>query len=94
MAHEHQHMIWDTRYNHTYAQLLLSCGSDGRVFLYNINEAEARIESDLIVDNDDSIYSVAWTGNDPFTFASIAYDGRMTASKVRKTLKYKLLSGS
>uniref|UniRef100_A0A914PXA5 EIPR1-like beta-propeller domain-containing protein n=1 Tax=Panagrolaimus davidi TaxID=227884 RepID=A0A914PXA5_9BILA len=94
IAHEHQHMIWDIKYNHTYPQLLLSCGSDGRVFLYNSNEKENRIESDLIVDNDDSIYSCCWTGNDPFTFASIAYDGKMTASKVRKTLKYKLLSGS
>uniref|UniRef100_A0A914YYP6 EIPR1-like beta-propeller domain-containing protein n=1 Tax=Panagrolaimus superbus TaxID=310955 RepID=A0A914YYP6_9BILA len=94
ITHEHQHMIWDIKYNHTYPQLLLSCGSDGRVFLYNCNEKENRIESDLIVDNDDSIYSCCWTGNDAFTFASIAYDGKMTASKVRKTLKYKLLSGS
>uniref|UniRef100_A0AC34R276 Uncharacterized protein n=1 Tax=Panagrolaimus sp. JU765 TaxID=591449 RepID=A0AC34R276_9BILA len=94
---DHQYPIWDLKYNNTYDQLVISCGSDGKIFLHNFESAEkidGKIESELIMESEDSIYCCAWAGSDPFIFAGIGHDGRLIASKVRKTLKYKLLSGN
>uniref|UniRef100_A0A7E4W041 WD_REPEATS_REGION domain-containing protein n=1 Tax=Panagrellus redivivus TaxID=6233 RepID=A0A7E4W041_PANRE len=93
----HQHWVTDVRFNHTYESLLLSCGSDGRVFMLHLTpdaEKGYKLDADAVVDGDDSVYTCVWAGNDPFAAASLAYDGRLTASRVRKSLKYKLLSGS
>lgn len=41
--------------------------------------------------HEDSIYSVEWSVADPWTFASLSYDGRLVINKVPKTVKYKIL---
>ena len=41
--------------------------------------------------HEDSVYSVEWSVADPWTFASLSYDGRLVINKVQKTVKYKIL---
>ncbi|CAK0785551.1 hypothetical protein CVIRNUC_008761 [Coccomyxa viridis] len=42
-------------------------------------------------DHEDSIYSVAWSSVDPWTFASLSYDGRISIHQVPSQVKYKIL---
>ncbi|KAK9836359.1 hypothetical protein WJX81_008394 [Elliptochloris bilobata] len=42
-------------------------------------------------DHEDSVYSVAWSAADPWTFASLSYDGRIAVNHVPSAVKYKIL---
>ncbi|EIE27740.1 WD40 repeat-like protein [Coccomyxa subellipsoidea C-169] len=42
-------------------------------------------------DHEDSVYSVAWSTSDPWTFASLSYDGRVAVHRVPSQVKYKIL---
>jgi hypothetical protein len=40
----------------------------------------------------DTVYGVAWgRGDDPWTFASVSYDGRVAIEKVPRAEKYRIL---
>ena len=41
--------------------------------------------------HEDSVYSVAWSSVDPWTFASLSYDGRVVVSTVPPEEKRKLV---
>lgn len=41
--------------------------------------------------HEESIYSVAWSRTDPWTFASLSYDGRMVIEHIPEDIKYKIL---
>lgn len=42
-------------------------------------------------DHEDSIYGAAWSLADPWTFASLSYDGRLVVNRVPSHTKYKIL---
>lgn len=42
-------------------------------------------------EHEDSVYSVEWSSADPWTFASLSYDGRLVISKVPRAEKYMIL---
>ncbi|KAJ9601626.1 hypothetical protein L9F63_000234 [Diploptera punctata] len=42
-------------------------------------------------EHEDSVYSVEWSSADPWTFASLSYDGRLVISKVPRADKYMIL---
>ncbi|XP_049763235.1 EARP-interacting protein homolog [Schistocerca cancellata] len=42
-------------------------------------------------EHEDSVYRVEWSAADPWTFASLSYDGRLVISKVPRSVKYKIL---
>ncbi|CAL8463698.1 g3232 [Coccomyxa elongata] len=54
-----------------------AAGKDGKVQSYG--------------DHEDSVYSVAWSSADPWTFASLSYDGRVAVHRVPSQVKYKIL---
>lgn len=41
--------------------------------------------------HEDSVYCVEWSNVDPWVFASLSYDGRLTISRVPKQFKYQIL---
>ena len=43
-------------------------------------------------DHEESVYSVAWSPSDPWTFASLSYDGRMVVNQVPRSVKFKILN--
>ncbi|CAB3365655.1 Hypothetical predicted protein [Cloeon dipterum] len=45
----------------------------------------------LYEEHEDSVYAVEWSSGDPWTFASLSYDGRLIINQVPKSEKYKLL---
>jgi hypothetical protein len=51
--------------------------ADGQVSLYDEHE--------------DSCYAVAWSAADPWTFASVSYDGRVSISCVPRNVKYRVI---
>jgi WD40 repeat protein len=43
-------------------------------------------------DHEESVYAAAWSSADPWTFASISYDGRMVVNQVPRDVKFKILN--
>jgi len=43
-------------------------------------------------DHEDSVYTAEWSCSDPWTFASLSYDGRLVISHVPKSVKYRILN--
>ncbi|XP_046609070.1 EARP-interacting protein homolog [Neodiprion virginianus] len=42
-------------------------------------------------EHEDSVYGVEWSSADPWTFASLSYDGRLVINKVPRKYKYQIL---
>ncbi len=42
-------------------------------------------------EHEESVYGVAWSACDPFLFASVSYEGRVTVNAVPPSEKYKIL---
>lgn len=42
-------------------------------------------------EHEDSVYAVEWSAADPWTFASLSYDGRFVINRVPKKIKYGIL---
>nr|XP_039269101.1 EARP-interacting protein homolog [Styela clava] len=42
-------------------------------------------------EHEDSVYAVEWSAADPWTFASLSYDGRFVINRVPKKVKYGIL---
>lgn len=54
----------------------------------------SRLEDGLVgryEEHEDSVYAVEWSSADPWTFASLSYDGRLVLNKVPRKYKYQLL---
>ena len=43
-------------------------------------------------DHEESVYSAAWSAADPWTFASLSYDGRLVVNTVPRAVKFKILN--
>lgn len=43
-------------------------------------------------DHEDSVYTAEWSTADPWTFASLSYDGRLVIGHVPRSVKYKILN--
>lgn len=41
--------------------------------------------------HEDSVYCVEWSTSDPWTFASLSYDGRLVVNRVPRSYKYQIL---
>lgn len=59
------------------------------------NEQTAKLEEDGVLsiyeEHEDSVYIVEWSSADPWTFASLSYDGRFVINRVPKKVKYDIL---
>lgn len=42
-------------------------------------------------EHEDSVYAVEWSSADPWTFASLSYDGRLVINKVPREYKYQIM---
>lgn len=42
-------------------------------------------------EHEDSVYSAEWAAGDPWTFASLSYDGRFVINRVPSDIKYSIL---
>jgi len=45
----------------------------------------------IFEEHEDSVYCVEWSAADPWSFASLSYDGRVVINKVPKKVKYDIL---
>ncbi|MCP9264347.1 Protein TSSC1 [Dirofilaria immitis] len=110
---DHSHWVWCVKFNPIHDQLLLSAGSDARLFLNSLESLSSESIHSLALEPDDnysspenvlgderlekmeeheeSVYSCAWAGNDPWIFASVSFDGRVIVSKVKRHHKYAIL---
>ncbi|OQV18668.1 Protein TSSC1 [Hypsibius exemplaris] len=42
-------------------------------------------------EHEDSVYALDWSSADPWTFASLSYDGRLVINRVPRSVKYRIL---
>lgn len=74
----------------------LSCSSEAEAAT-NVSEenAEKSIQNGVLQifssEHDDSVYCVEWSFFDPWTFASLSYDGRLIISRVPKEHKFQII---
>ena len=57
--------------------------------------AAGELEDGLIqvwADHEDSVYTAEWSTADPWTFASLSYDGRLVIGHVPRSVKFKILN--
>ena len=98
----HSHWVWQSRFNPFHEALVVTSSSDSLVQLWNLreeDEAENEIKSTGQLDlkphtydeHEDSVYGVAWSTVDPWTFLSLSYDGRVICNQVPSSVKYKIL---
>nr|CAD7580560.1 unnamed protein product [Timema californicum] len=60
----------------------------------NTKEQKDKLEDGVLAtydEHEDSVYSVEWSSADPWTFASLSYDGRLVINKVSRADKYRIL---
>lgn len=98
---DHSHWVWTVRYNTFHDQLILSSSSDSKVNVTcaysassEANESKEAVNDCLLESldyHDDSVYCVEWSSADPWTFASLSYDGRFVFRKISKEIKYRIL---
>ena len=43
-------------------------------------------------DHEESVYAVEWSSADPWTFASLSYDGRLVINHVPRSVKFRILN--
>lgn len=103
---DHNHWIFSVRFNTFHDSLVLSSSSDNKVILTcarsvsseadeegvekkNENLADGLLQ--MFEQHEDSIYCCEWSTVDPFTFASLSFDGRIIISQVPKQYKYQFL---
>ena len=43
-------------------------------------------------ENEDSVYCAEWSATDPWTFASLSYDGRLVINNVPRSIKFRILN--
>lgn len=105
VRHDHSHWVWAVRYNTFHDQLILSSSSDSRVNVTCAFSASSEATNEECGDvnkvndglleslayHDDSVYCVEWSTTDPWTFASLSYDGRLVFRRISKEIKYKIL---
>lgn len=90
----------------TYGVWVYSGGSDFGVNLWRVAScsSSAWVSADASASDDppdvkvkhidqheDSVYAVAWSAVDAWTFCSLSFDGRVIANQVPTTEKYKIL---
>nr|ACO11313.1 TSSC1 [Caligus rogercresseyi] len=104
----HSHWIWSIQFNQYHDQLLLTGGSDSLVALSSLSslssepygeegeEGDKSLIEDGVIriyrDHEDSVYRAEWSTVDPWTFASLSYDGRLVINQVPRGVKLKILN--
>lgn len=101
---DHSHWVWTVRFNPFHDQILLSSSSDARVNITcafsvsseadTVSPENSQTHDGLLESldyHDDSVYCAEWSTADPWTFASLSYDGRFILNKIPKEIKYKIL---
>jgi len=107
-SRQHSHWVWAVRYNSYHDQLLLTAGSDSRLVLTSLaslssepygaiveEETRPQLEDGVMQvwgDHEDSVYTAEWSTADPWTLASLSYDGRLVISQVPREVKFSILN--
>ncbi|KAG0587198.1 hypothetical protein KC19_2G147600 [Ceratodon purpureus] len=86
----HHHWTVRVKYNPKYEELILSSGTDAVVNLWRVIDGSLTkspsglprgLEDSLLrsyTEHEDSVYGIAWSALDPWVFASVDYDGRVS----------------
>lgn len=101
---EHGHWVWSVRFNPLNDPLILTCSSDSKVILHRVASVSSQVndlerQNDLLEDcvvkcyedHEDSVYAAEWAHADPWTFASLSYDGRLVINRVPNDEKWKYI---
>jgi WD40 repeat protein len=102
----HSHWCYTVKYNPSHDQLLLTGGTDSNVNLWRCSsissapllelegetshkDIDCKVRS--YHEHEESVYSIAWSSCDAWTWASLDFSGRVAVNHVPSTEKYKIL---
>jgi len=74
---------------------IASLSSEPYGALVDEDTERSQIEDGIIsvwLDHEDSVYTAEWSSADPWTFASLSYDGRLVIGHVPSSVKFSILS--
>lgn len=96
---DHSHWVWNIRYNPYHDQLVATASSDTCVLiscLPSVCSEPGGPQGDRVIARlnqcEEAVYCVEWAAADPWTLASLSYDGRLLINRVPKEEKYKILA--
>ena len=106
VARAHEHWVWDARFNPQHDELVLSSASDSLVRLWWApGMALAHVDREGAADvaapvtacasfdeHDDSVYRVAWSAADTWTWATVSHSGQCVFGVVPASVADELLA--
>jgi len=91
------HWLWQAKYNKVYSSLMITCSSStiARSIIfgksnknYDLNNTVAQLD---YIEFDDSVYSIDWSANDPWSFAAISNGCYLHINEIPSDYKYKIM---
>merc|ERR1711874_90141 len=86
--------------SHVVLSCLASLSSEPYGHLVEEEEEEEKEKDEVLedgvisvfTDHEDSVYTAEWSTVDPWTFASLSYDGRLVIGHVPRSVKFRILN--
>eukprot|EP01006_Ploeotia_vitrea_P014192 TRINITY_DN3798_c0_g1_i1.p1 TRINITY_DN3798_c0_g1~~TRINITY_DN3798_c0_g1_i1.p1 ORF type:complete len:360 (+),score=9.43 TRINITY_DN3798_c0_g1_i1:47-1126(+) len=105
MIEAHDHWVSSLQFNPSHDQLVLTSSTDSMVKLWDFSGLESGTMNDdqtwapdakeclikQLNEYEDSVYSVSWSGKNPWVFASVSYNGKVLVYQVPEERKVKIL---
>lgn len=99
------HWIWNCKYNPTYSRVMITCSSssivrsiifDKEKDVEDYNNTSTNFINNTFsfvdfVEFEDSVYSLDWSANDPWTFAAVSYNSYLHVNSIPEDIKYKIM---
>jgi len=86
----HTHWVWSLRFNLCH-ELLLTSSSDSTVRVSSLAPSRPSPLIASFEHAEDSVYVSEWSSYDPWTVASLSYDGRLIIDRIPKQQKYMII---
>ncbi|ORC88071.1 WD40 repeat protein [Trypanosoma theileri] len=91
----HDHIAHKALFNPFHDELLLSCGSDHTLKLWDASKQDASEEQAVclrrLTDFADSVVDACWSSSGPWVFAGVSFNGRVIVDEVPKEKKMEIL---
>ncbi|GET87207.1 hypothetical protein, conserved [Leishmania tarentolae] len=87
----HEHTVHSCLFNSFRDELVLSCSSDETLKLWDIEEINEPKCLGRLADYGDSVVALCWSGNSPWVYAGLSFNGKLLVDTVPNEKKMSIL---